>query len=267
MSRLSMNEITTYRWTFQEDVLNYAAANIPAIGVWRAKLADFGEERGAELLCESGLHVSHIQWAGGFTGHDGRTFSESVHDGLEAVRLAAHLKADCLVVYSGGRAGHTVNHARRLFREALCALCVLGEELGVSIAIEPMHPGCAREWTFLTSLDDALQTIHECNHANLKLVFDTYHLCHTPSIMDRIPEIAPHVALVQLGDGKAPPTKDQDRTPLGRGCLPLREVCQALLRAGYDGYFDVELIGEEIEAMNYAELIKHSRDEFQKLVA
>ena len=37
----------------------------------------------------------------------------------EAVRLAAEMKAGCLVVYSGGRAGHTHNHARRLVKEAL----------------------------------------------------------------------------------------------------------------------------------------------------
>jgi hypothetical protein len=46
MKRLSMNELTTYRWSFEEDVVNYRAAGISAISVWREKIADFGEERG-----------------------------------------------------------------------------------------------------------------------------------------------------------------------------------------------------------------------------
>src|SRR4051812_644354 len=100
---LSMNEVTTYRWSFEEDVANYVAAGWPAIGVWRQKLSDFGEQRGIELLSESGLKVSNLLWAGGFTGSDGRTFRESVDDALEAVRLAAEMHAGCLVVYSGGR--------------------------------------------------------------------------------------------------------------------------------------------------------------------
>ena len=35
MAELSMNETTTFRWSFEEDVAHYAAAGIPAIGVWR----------------------------------------------------------------------------------------------------------------------------------------------------------------------------------------------------------------------------------------
>src|SRR5437868_1367486 len=105
MDRLSMNELTTYRWSFEEDVRNYAAAGFSAIGVWRQKLSDFGEERGAELLLESGLEVSSLLWAGGFTGSDGRSYRESLQDAEESVRLAAGLHAGCLILFTGSRAG------------------------------------------------------------------------------------------------------------------------------------------------------------------
>ena len=84
MGQLSVNETTTFRWSFEEDVSNYAAAGVPAIGVWRQKLSDCGETRGIELLAESGLKVSHLLWAGGFTGSDGRSFRASVEDAAEA---------------------------------------------------------------------------------------------------------------------------------------------------------------------------------------
>src|SRR5262245_62293382 len=48
MARLSMNEMTTFRWSFEEDVAQYAAAGFSALGVWRQKLSDFGEETGIE---------------------------------------------------------------------------------------------------------------------------------------------------------------------------------------------------------------------------
>ena len=47
MARLSINEMTTYRWSFEEDVVQLRAAGIPAIGVWRQKLADYGEAKAA----------------------------------------------------------------------------------------------------------------------------------------------------------------------------------------------------------------------------
>jgi sugar phosphate isomerase/epimerase len=176
MSRLSMNEMTTYRWSFEEDVAHYRAAGIPAIGVWRQKLSDYGEEKGTELVADSGLAVSNLLWAGGFTGSDGRSHRESIDDALEAIRVAQALSCSCLVVYSGGRAGHTHNHARRLLRDALKDLLPAAAAAGVSLALEPMHAGCAAEWTFLTGLDDALGLIAEFQSPRLKLVLDTYHL-------------------------------------------------------------------------------------------
>lgn len=113
MALLSMNETTTLRWSFEEDVLAYSAAGIEAIGVWRQKLSDFGEAKGIELLEETGMSVSNLLWAGGFTGNDGRTYRDSVEDAKEAIATAAALGAACLVVNSGGRGGHTANHARR----------------------------------------------------------------------------------------------------------------------------------------------------------
>jgi sugar phosphate isomerase/epimerase len=259
MAQLSINEFTTYRWSFEEDVDRYLAAGIPAIGVWRQKLSDYGEEKGVELLAESGLKVSNLLWAGGFTGSDGRSYRDSLDDAAEAIRLASALEAGCLVVYSGGRAGHTHNHAKRILYDALEALLPLATSHHVTLAVEPMHTAYATDWTFLTSLDDALQVLARFRGEPIQLVFDTYHLGHDAAIVARLPEIAQHVAIVHLADGKSPPAREQNRALLGTGCLPLREITAALANAGYDGYYDVELVGEEIESADYLELLEHSK--------
>ena len=98
------------------------------------------KQRGIELLKDSGLAVSNLLWAGGFTGSEGHTYRESLDDTADAIRLAAQLGAQCLVVYSGARAGHTHNHARRLLTDALSKLAPLAAEHKVTLALEPMHP-------------------------------------------------------------------------------------------------------------------------------
>jgi len=261
-----MNELTTYRWTFEEDVQNYVEVGIPAISVWRDKLADFGEERGVELINESGLAVAALQWAGGFTGSDGRTYKESVDDAREAIELAAALHSKCLIVYSGARGGHTHNHARRLLRAAIAELLPLADEFGVKLAIEPMHPGCAAEWTFLTDLNDTLEFMRSFESPQIQLAFDAYHWAHDPAIISRIADIAKQTAIVQLGDAKSPPDGEQNRCRIGEGALPLRDIVSAFLNAGYDGYFDVELMGEELEDADYRDLIIHSRDTVASMV-
>jgi sugar phosphate isomerase/epimerase len=266
MARVSMNELTTYRWSFEEDVHHYQAAGFEGIGIWREKLADFGEEKGADLLAEAGLAVSTISWAGGFTGSDGRSHADAIEDGLDAVRLAAQLRAECLLVHSGARGGHTKNHVRRLFRGALEKMLNIAEPLGITLAIEPMHRSCASDWTFLEGLDEALTLLDSFKSPRLKLAFDCYHLGHDDAILGRLAGLAKHLAIVQLGDARHAPRGEQNRCRLGDGVLDLAGIVGTLLDAGYDGFFDVELIGEEIETGDYQELLTHSRQAFDDLV-
>jgi sugar phosphate isomerase/epimerase len=266
MAILSMNETTTFRWPFEEDVVRYAAAGIPAIGVWREKLSDYGLEKGRELLDEHRIKVSHLLWAGGFTGSEGRSFRESLDDAREALRTAAALEAKTLVVYSGARSGHTHGHARRLLFEALKQLVPEAEALGVDLALEPMHPGCAADWTFLTSLDDALSVIGQFDSPRVKMVFDTYHLGHEANLLERIAQAVPQIAIVQLGDARQPPRGEQNRCRLGDGKVPLREIVAGLKAAGYDGFYDIELLGEELESADYFSLLEHAKQAFSELV-
>jgi sugar phosphate isomerase/epimerase len=212
------------------------------------------------------LKVSHLFWAGGFTGSDGRTHRESIEDAAEAIRTAAELDCPTLVLYSGPRAGHTLNHARRLVHAALAELSPLAAALDVALAFEPMHSGCAAEWTFLTSLDDTLDLLQSVGGSQVKMVFDTYHLGQQDGVVDRIAEIVPHIAIVQLGDARQPPNGEQNRCRLGKGGVPLAKIIAALKAGGYDGYYDVELLGEEIEADDYLSLLEHAKSAFRELV-
>lgn len=266
MALLSMNETTTFRWSFEEDVAHYSAAEIPAMGVWRQKLSDCGQDKALKLLKKSGLKVSHLSWAGGFTGSDGRSYRESLDDAYEALHIAAALGTDTLIVYSGARAGHTYNHARRLLQDALEKLSPMAAELGVCLAIEAMHPGCAVDWTFLNTVDDVMRLIRSVAAPQIKIVLDTYHLGLDPGLVGRIAEIAPYLAIVQLGDTRQPPNGEQNRCRLGEGIVPLRQIVATLKSAGYDGYYDIELLGEELETTEYNSLLDHAKKAFTELL-
>lgn len=262
MARLSINEMTTFRWSFEEDVHNLAAAGIPAIGVWRQKLSDFGEDKGIELLAEKGLAVSSLFWVGGFTGSDGRTFKESLTDAMEALRIAAAMKASSVIVYSGARGGHTNNHARRLLRGALAELAPVAADLGTTLALKPMHAGCAAEFTFLTGLKQTVQLLEELDHTGVRLAFDSYHFGFEPADLELLPDLVSHIAVVQLGDARLPPHGEQNRCRLGEGVIPVPRIVETLVERGYRGYFEVELLGEDVESFDYQGLITHSKQTF-----
>jgi sugar phosphate isomerase/epimerase len=264
MARLAISELTTFRWSFEEDIEHYRAAGIAGIGVWRQKLADIGDAKGAALLADAGLVASSLQWAGGFTGSDGRSHDESIHDARQAIGTAEKLRAGCLIIHSGARGVHTHNHARRLFRLALDKLLPLAEERGVTLALEPMQGACGGEFTFVNCLDDALNLVATCGSPALRIALDTYHWGHQPQLLERLTQLAPRLALVQLGDARVPPRGETNRCQLGDGAIPLKEIVHHLTAAGYDGFYEVELMGEEMEAADYRDVLTRSARVFHE---
>lgn len=267
MAGLAICELTTYRWSFEEDVLHYAAAGIEGIGIWRQKLSDYGEQPARELLAEHRLKVSSLFWAGGFTGAGAHSHDEAVEDACDALRLAAELGAGCLIVHSGGRAMHTQKHVRRLLLLALDKLIPLAEKLKVAVALEPMPSAAGADWTFLSCLEDAAELAGRYQTPALRLVLDTYYWGLDPELEERLPQIVPHLALVQLADSKSPPTREPNRCRLGDGQLPLPSILRALNQAGYQGGYEIELMGEEIESSDYGDLLTHCQQAFDSLVA
>jgi len=258
MTMLSINGLTTYRWTLDEDMVFAKQAGFDAVGIWRRKLEDFGEERAIDLLEETGLAVSCLGWAGGFTGADGRSLDHSIQDGLAAVRTAARIHAGCLIVYSGGQNSHIHSHANRLLRQGLDELLKAAELADVTLALKPLHPACASEWSFRTDLTTAIDFVEEYGSPHLRLVYDSYHF---PKILDQpclVDRLVPLLSLVQLADARRPHCAEQDRCPLGEGTLPLGEIVASLLNAGYQGPIDVELMGSEIEAADNQRLLASS---------
>lgn len=262
LNRLSVCELSTYRWGFEDDVFHYSKLGFGAIGVWRYKLDEYGEAKGVELVRECGLKVSSLHWAGGFTGSDGRSYRDAILDGLDAVDLAAELGAACLVVLTGSRGGHTQSHAKRILRDSLRELAEAAQALNVNLAVEPMHVGCADKWTSLTDLPMTLDLVAEVQSPNVGIVFDAYHLTHDQRILHWLPSLVPSIRLVQLGDAKEAPILEQNRCLLGEGKLPLNEVVRTLEANHYTGFYELEIVGEHVEHFDYEYLLGHASNQW-----
>lgn len=263
LQRLAVSELSTYRWTFEEDVLHYHQAGFQAIGIWQPKLSDYGEEKGVELLGEYDLEISSLQWIGGFTGSDGRSYKESIFDALDTIQLAADIGAKTVVVIAGGRGGHTTNHANRILRNALKLLAEAAQAVGVHLAVEPMHIGCGNQWSFLNTVPQCLDIIAAIDNPNLGLVFDSYHLAQDLNAMPWLESIIPFVRLVQLGDAKNAPMGEQNRCLLGHGCVPLSTIVSLFQAGGYEGYYEIEIVGREVEHLRYEQILGEAQQTAQ----
>ena len=193
---LAVNQTTTIRWSLEEDLAGYVAAGVSSIGLWRTKLIDYSDDRVAELVLDSGLSVSSISYAGGFTAADGTGFDEAVEETHELIRFAGSVGARNLRVFSGGQGGHIRSHARRLVYEGLAHCADYAQDFDVTLVLQPMSHRVPMEQSFVHSLDEALAIVEQCDHPNVALALNTYQLRETVGLVERIPSLVPQLGAV-----------------------------------------------------------------------
>lgn len=263
MKRISLSQLTTLRWDLDQDFQAAVERGIGGIGLWRPKVEDQGFDETAERLFTSGLRASSLSWAGGFTGSDGRPYNDAVDDAIEAVELAHKLGAETLVILPGGRNNHIRRHLHKTFRQALTEVNSIATTLGVRLAIEPFHPGCGDDWSFLQDLRGALDVVESIDDDNVGLVLDTYHLGMDADILSDLPDILPHLALVQLGDARCCPLEEMNRCLLGDGRIPIPAILETLADGGYDGWIEIEVLGQDVQNLAYGTVIDRTLDYLQ----
>ena len=243
----------------QQDANAYAARGFSGIGLYRRKLEDFGLERTIDLLAELSLGATSLSWVGGFTGSGELGFDDAVVDAIHAVRDTANLQAGTLIVLAGGQNRHIRNHARNTVCKALKRISAVAEEFGVRLSLEPFHPGCGEEWSFVNDLKTTLEIVEAVDSPSLGIVLDTYHVGMNDDVVGWLPDVIPHIHLVQLGDAKHSPLGEMNRCLLGEGMVPIQSILSMLGEHGYEGALEVELIGEDVECIPYEAMLDHSK--------
>ena len=263
--KLSVNETTTRRWTFEEDVVRYRLAGIDAIGVWLPKLLEYGEERGIEWLRENGMAVSTLSFGGGFTGAFGHELDDVMVESRELIQLAGRLRASSLMLVSGPMNNHLTKHATRLVVNSLKELADEAAENNVTLSLIPMRKAFSKKWTFLNSLDEALSVLDRVNHPLVKLAFDVFHLWPEKNLVQRMPELVSRIGVVQVSDALGTGRGECDRTLPGEGVLPVEPIIRGLIEAGYRGYVDYQIWSDSVWASADNEWLLRCRENFAKL--
>jgi len=264
MVRFSISQFSTYRWTLEQEVLEFGRRGIQNIGIWRAKFSDLDSDYAADLLYQNDLSVSSLSWAGGFTGTCGMSHEEAIEDGISAIRTAAKIGADCLIVHPGARGGHTRRHCRRLFAKAIERMLPVATDFGVTLSVEIMSRKAQDKWTVFDHQNEAVAFVQEYLPRELGMVLDLFHVGDNGEIFDSIPELADRVNLVQLSD-RISHAKQPCRCRPGSGDLSVQKWFNKLEENGFDGLYEFEVFGPLFGALRYRQLLDDSAECFRQL--
>lgn len=272
MRQISVSQFTTCQWTFEEDLLRYQALGYDSIGIWRRKIDDFGHRNAIDMLYDSSLDVSSLNWAGGFTGSDGRSFVDAVDDAIEAISLASKLNAGTLIVHPGARNNHTNSHAFRLLESALTEIAPAAEDFGVRLSIELIPGFVESPWTFIHSFAQVDQLLNRFAPDQLGLVLDLYHAGLNAPTLDRLDRFADRINLVQLSDrtstskteattaAKTAAQTEESRLLPGQGTVDITAWITKLDALNYNGPIELEVHGAAVERIDYFDRLDLSYD-------
>ncbi len=262
--RLSMNVMTTKDWDLGQCVDAYARLGFPAIGLTRAGLEAFGVKKGIQRVKDAGLKVASCSGLGPYSTPDPKEFKRQVESAPAFMDIAAELRADCVYVMSGARGQQTWESAAARFAEGLHAILPAARQRGVRLAVEPVHP-MRQDLTFLNTAKDTFDLIRPLDPKNVGYVFDFYHCWWERGILETVVRSAKRMFAVQLSDHKARTMKTMDRAMLGEGIMPLASLLRAVERGGYKGYYDIEIISDDVAAMGNERALRQIIKDFDAL--
>ena len=179
LERLSLNQATVKYLGLADAVALCVRHDIPAIGLWRDRVAEVGLASAAAVVRRAGLHVSSLCRGGFFTRRrdaDGRAAARA--DNVAAVREAAALGADALVLVCGGLVpgSRDLGLARRMVADAIGELVPFAQQLGVRLGIEALHPMFCADRCVIASLGEAVDLALLFPAEAVGVVVDTYHV-------------------------------------------------------------------------------------------
>lgn len=248
--RLSLNQITTNRWSLPEAVRGCADAGIPAIGLWRDKVAETGLARSARLVREAGLTVSSLCRGGFLTAAEPAARRDALDDNRRAVEEAAELGTDTLVLVVGGLppGSRDLAGARAQVADALAELAPHAGEFGVRLAIEPLHPMFCADRAVVSTLGQALDLAAPHPAAQVGVAVDSYHVWWDPRLAEQIARAGERIAVYQVCDWTLPLPADAllGRGHVGDGHIDFRHLTSLVTAAGYTGWIEVEIFNAEI---------------------
>ena len=267
-TRLSLNTMTTKSWNLRQAVEATAAAGLPAVGLWRDRVAEVGVDEAAKLVRDNGLRVSSLCRGGFLTGiEDG---AAALQDNRRAIDEAATLGAPELVMVAGGIPDRDLPGARARLADRLATLVPYAAERDVRLALEPLHPVFCADRAVISTLGQALTLAAPHPATAVGVVVDTFHVWWDPDLAAGIATAGAQgrISSFQVCDWLVPMAADPlvSRGMMGDGVIDFGAIAALVTAAGYTGDIEVEIFNEEVWATNGHTVLDTMKSRYRDLV-
>jgi len=252
---LSINTATLRaQWPLDRIITECAERGISAISPWRDQVAAVGLSKVAALVRDTGIELSGYCRGGMFPAASDEGLNAALDDNRRAVDEAKALNAPCLVLVVGalpgaleGRPGHkNIALARAQVQDGVAATLAYARNVGMPLAIEPLHPMYAADRACINTLEQALDlcdVLDPGRSGALGVAVDVYHVWWDPKLQAQIARAGRDRLLAFHVCDWLVPTRDllSDRGMMGDGVIDIPRIRGWVEATGYSGYSEVEI--------------------------
>ena len=244
--RVAVSQISSWSWSVAEDLAFYADAGIHTVGVARRKLSTPEDEA---AIAAADLRFADVIGVG----------ADRVGEGID---LARRLGAPMVVLTTGPAGPIPWEEAADRFADTMAPLVDQAAAVDVTLVLE--HTNSLRaDVGFVHTLRDAVDL---ARRIGLGVCVEVNACWAERNLSATLEDGMDVIRLVQVSDYAIGTTSTPDRLVPGDGDVPLHRILGQALAAGYEGAFELELVGPRIDAEGYASAIGRSVERLSALL-
>ena len=249
--RFGISQFTTWPWSFEQDVDNYARLGVDDIEVCEDKL---DEDRAADQLAlvgQQGLTISSVQPAvrtlfPSRMQPEPKDLQERTERFRRTIERVGRFAPDAPFVSNtgpppNGNVREVFDVATREYR----ALADFAEAHGVRLALEPLNPALMNLETAIWTLEQAMRIVTAVDHDSFGVCLDTWNVWQNADVAEAIKACGGRIFVVQVSDWRTPRSL-ADRHIVGQGEIPLPALIRAIHASGYRGAYVLEIFSSEV---------------------
>lgn len=244
LDKLCLHTITTKPWPIETAARKFSKAGIKGISVWRDALEGRDPAVVKRMLDDEGLKVVSLVRGGFFPHTDKKKRAEAISENKKALEEAAAISAPLLVLVCGADPDQSLEESRKHIRDGINALLPVAGDLGIKLAIEPLHPMYADTRSAINTTKQATDMAVALESDLIGVAVDVYHLWWDPDLESEIKRCGKSrkIFAFHICDWKVP-TSDflLDREIMGKGCIPVPQIRKWVEDAGFTGFNEVEI--------------------------
>jgi sugar phosphate isomerase/epimerase len=261
--KLCVNALSSFSWNFDQDLALWKQLGIGFAGLLISKIDDDVDGK-LQRLVDAGIRPSVIV-CGGFSIGSPDSWNRTRDSLNRLMASVAEVDKECIVYFPPGKtSGGVWEEVAGQFAEAVAPCVEFSRGCGVKLAFEPTHRTDA---SFVGTLKDGLKISKQ---TGLGIVLDFGNCWMESELRSTILAAGADIALVQIDDidiGGMGKPQGLGRVQIGDGELPLRRLMQDVIDSGYQGVYDLEVIGPSAEKEGYERALNRGVVSASRLLA